>query len=240
MAQLILQLALAHIIGDFVIQPDRWLKDKDEENYKPKYLYAHIAVHALALIFILQFELVFWKGILIILSTHYLFDLIKMKLLGRFDKRVLFFLDQIAHALVIAVVVHMYEPFEVDFTVLYSSKVLLFVAAILTCTVVASKLMKVIITTWDLSDEKDDGSLARAGKYIGILERLFVFGFLASGHWQAIGFLLAAKSIFRFGDLTRPRDRKLTEYILIGTLLSFSFAILVGLLYVYGSKLIAG
>jgi len=49
--------------------------------------------------------------------------------------------------------------------------------------------------------------------------------------WQAIGFLIAAKSVFRFGDLSRAKDRKLTEYILIGTLLSFGFAILIGLLY---------
>jgi hypothetical protein len=43
-------------------------------------------------------------------------------------------------------------------------------------------------------------------------------------------FLLAAKSIFRFGDLKKVKDRKLTEYVLIGTLLSFGIAILVGLI----------
>jgi hypothetical protein len=48
------------------------------------------------------------------------------------------------------------------------------------------------------------------------------------GKWEGIGFLLAAKSIFRFGDLKEAKDRKLTEYILIGTLLSFGVAIMVG------------
>jgi hypothetical protein len=72
--------------------------------------------------------------------------------------------------------------------------------------------------------------LNNAGKYIGILERIFIFTFVIMGKWEGIGFLLAAKSIFRFGDLKESKDRKLTEYILIGTLLSFGIAIAVGML----------
>jgi hypothetical protein len=63
-----------------------------------------------------------------------------------------------------------------------------------------------------------------------MLERLFVFTFVITGNWEAIGFLLAAKSVFRFGDLKESKDRKLTEYILIGTLLSFGIAILIGVM----------
>ena len=62
---------------------------------------------------------------------------------------------------------------------------------------------------------------------------LFVFVFIITNHWEAIGFLLAAKSVFRFGDLTSSKDRKLTEYILIETLLSFGIAIFLGVLYLY-------
>jgi len=69
--------------------------------------------------------------------------------------------------------------------------------------------------------------LAKAGRYIGLLERLFVFVLVVTDHWEAIGLLLAAKAVFRFGDLTSSKDRKLTEYILIGTLLSFGLAILI-------------
>ncbi|RYE13805.1 MAG: DUF3307 domain-containing protein, partial [Sphingobacteriales bacterium] len=49
-------------------------------------------------------------------------------------------------------------------------------------------------------------------------------------HFEAVGFLLAAKSIFRFGDLKEAHDIKLTEYVLIGTLLSFGMAIVTALL----------
>jgi hypothetical protein len=77
--------------------------------------------------------------------------------------------------------------------------------------------------------DENNGSLANAGTYIGILERLFIFLFIITGHWNAIGFLLAAKSVFRFGDLKESKNRKLTEYILIGTLLSFGIAFLTAL-----------
>jgi hypothetical protein len=49
--------------------------------------------------------------------------------------------------------------------------------------------------------------------------------------WSAIGLLITAKSVFRFGDLSKAKNRKLTEYVLIGTLLSFGIAIAVGLLF---------
>ncbi len=83
------------------------------------------------------------------------------------------------------------------------------------------------------SADDDEKSLEHAGRYIGILERLFVFAFIVLNHWEAVGFLLAAKSVFRFGDLRDAHDIKLTEYILIGTLISFGIAILIAVSYQY-------
>jgi hypothetical protein len=91
--------------------------------------------------------------------------------------------------------------------------------------------MKILMSKWQLKEDNSDDSLANAGKYIGILERLFVFSFILLNQWSAIGLLIAAKSVFRFSDLSRAKDRKLTEYILIGTLISFGLALSVGLLY---------
>ena len=102
---------------------------------------------------------------------------------------------------------------------------------ILFLTTPSSILIQNIISIWTPeSKNKEEDSLENAGKYIGIFERLFVFCFILTGHFEAIGFLLAAKSIFRFGDLKEAKDRKLTEYVLIGTLLSFGMALLTGLL----------
>ncbi|SMD38970.1 Protein of unknown function [Reichenbachiella faecimaris] len=238
MITLTLQLLLAHLIGDFLIQPDHWIKDKEEKKHKSKYLWAHLLIHALATLLLLQFDLSYWKGVLVIMVSHFIIDLVKINLQHRLNKRLLFFADQLAHLLVIAWVVYLYEPYTLAFSNLMDNQILLFVIALLTTTVVSSIFMKVIITKWELEEDINSASLEHAGKYIGMLERLFVFGFIVLDQWQAIGFLLAAKSVFRFGDLSKAKDRKLTEYILIGTLLSFGFAILYGLGYSHFKQVI--
>jgi hypothetical protein len=50
-------------------------------------------------------------------------------------------------------------------------------------------------------------SLSSAGKYIGILERLLVFTFIMVNHWEGVGFMVAAKSVFRFSDLAQAKQR---------------------------------
>ncbi len=77
--------------------------------------------------------------------------------------------------------------------------------------------------------EAANNGLLNAGKWIGIIERILVLTFIFSHNFGAIGFLLAAKSIIRIGDLRESEQRKKTEYILIGTLLSFGLTIVIGL-----------
>ena len=93
--------------------------------------------------------------------------------------------------------------------------------------------MRLLMDRWQLPEDNEEDSLPKAGKYIGMLERLLVFGFIVLQQWAAIGWLIAAKSILRFSDLSRAKDRKLTEYVLIGTLLSFGLAIATGLFYLF-------
>ena len=70
-----------------------------------------------------------------------------------------------------------------------------------------SIIIRNIISIWTPEKKAKDNSLENAGNYIGILERLFIFCFILTNHFEAIGFLLAAKSIFRFGDLKEAKDR---------------------------------
>jgi len=233
MLELFLKLFLAHIVGDFVFQPNKWVKSKEDKKYKSPYLYWHILIHTIALLIVLQFNFNYWLGILIIVCSHYLIDLSKLYLIKKINVRWLFLWDQLAHLVVIFGVVRIYEIYEVDVSIFYKPQLLLFIIAVLLVTIVASIVMKLIISKWELDSNSNEMSLNDAGKYIGILERLFIFVFIITNNWQGIGFLLAAKSVFRFGDLSRSEDRKLTEYILIGTLLSFGLAILVGMGYNY-------
>ena len=233
-----LKLLLSHILGDFVFQPYKWVKDKKDNKYRSIYLYLHACVHALALILILGFNKAYWIGIIVIVITHLLIDLLKVYLEKKTNARLLFILDQIAHLSIIAMVVHLYEPYTFSFEVFNDPKLLLFMVAILSVTVVSSIIMKVFMKPFNMTeinpdDEKNKGnSLENAGKYIGMLERLFIFGFIVMQQWQVIGFLFAAKSVFRFNDLSKATDRKFTEYILIGTLMSFGLAILIGIIYI--------
>ena len=65
-----------------------------------------------------------------------------------------------------------------------------------------------------------------AGKLIGTLERVISLALILVDQFAAVGFIIAAKSLLRFRDTATAR----TEYLLIGTLLSFGIVILLGII----------
>lgn len=67
--------------------------------------------------------------------------------------------------------------------------------------------------------------LPGAGRVIGLLERGLIFVLVLIGQPQGVGLLMAAKSILRYGAL--KEDRELSEYVIIGTLASFGWALVV-------------
>ncbi len=230
-----LKLLLAHFLGDFALQPQKWVIHKIAYKAKSKYLYFHIGVHLLLLLLLLQFQQL-WAVTMIVVS-HYLIDLGKLVFTNSKNERWLFALDQVLHLLAIVLAVYLFEPFDMGLTLLFAPKNLLLICCVVFVTFVSGIIMKILLQPYinevaKSENENGDGtSLKNAGKYIGMLERLFVFGFILAGQWSAIGLLIAAKSVFRFGDLNKGNNRKLTEYVLIGTLLSFGLAILTGLCY---------
>jgi hypothetical protein len=72
---------------------------------------------------------------------------------------------------------------------------------------------------------EDDAGLAEGGRIIGYAERLLIYVFVLADAPTAIGFLVTAKSLFRFGEITGDQKRKHAEYIIIGTLVSFAYAV---------------
>lgn len=231
MVVLMIKLLIAHVLGDFVFQPDAWVQSKRNKHYRSVHFYLHGVMHLAALLLLLTFDLSYWAAILAIVISHLIVDAIKLKLEGRVNARLLFFLDQFVHVLIIALVVFAYHPYSIALEEIYTPQALLLVLSVLTVTFVSSIIMKTLMSKWELKEDNAEDSLESAGKYIGIIERLFVFAFILLNQWNAIGLLIAAKSVFRFSDLARAKDRKLTEYILIGTLISFGLAITIGLAY---------
>jgi hypothetical protein len=75
-------------------------------------------------------------------------------------------------------------------------------------------------------DDSADKGLPGAGKVIGMLERGIILTLALLGEFGAISFVFVAKSMARFKQL---EERQFAEYYLIGTLLSFFFALIVGI-----------
>lgn len=234
MVELSLMLVLAHLIGDFLLQPIAWVKDKKKYKIKSKYLYLHLLVHFVLLLLITKFNTEYFFALILIVGSHFAIDCAKIYFEKKKTAKIWFFTDQLLHLAVIAAVIRYYYPFEIDFDAVYSTKSLALLTAVVTVTYVSAIVLKMMLSKWSdqiTKNSKDDTN--NAGKYIGILERLFIFFFVVINFWEGIGFLLAAKSIFRFGDLKESKDVKLTEYILIGTLLSFGLGILCAMVYKY-------
>lgn len=228
---ILIKLILAHIIGDFLLQPKSWVADKEHKKAKSSKLYLHLLIHG-ALILFLLWDFRYWWIALTITAVHGIIDLLKLYFQNKKSKTQWFIIDQFLHLISIITLWFIFFKPDLDLlSVIQSPLIWLYATALLFLITVAAIIMKMLLTNWVLELKDADGeSLGNAGKYIGILERLFVFVFVITGQWQAVGFLLAAKSVFRLGDLKESKDRKLTEYILIGTLLSFGMAIVTGLL----------
>jgi hypothetical protein len=227
---LFIKLLLAHLLGDFIWQPNSWVTDKEAKKHKSIYLYFHILLHGVLAV-ILVGEIRFIPYAVLIAVTHGIVDLVKLNFQKTKTKRTWFIVDQILHILILIGIVLLYKDEPLNF-LWFNNQLWILITGILLITKPTSIFIKTIISIWNPESQNshNDNSLATAGNYIGILERLFVFCFILTGHFEAIGFLLAAKSIFRFGDLKEAKDRKLTEYVLIGTLISFGTAIIAALI----------
>ncbi|MBD0832289.1 DUF3307 domain-containing protein [Aestuariibaculum sediminum] len=228
---LLIKLLAAHLIGDFFIQPKRWVIEKERKKLKSPKLYIHVLIHIL-LTAVVLWEVKLWPVPLIIGVSHFIIDALKLYYQKKKTKRLFFFIDQFLHLSVIVVCYYFFSNSVIEITNQDTETLIFFILCLAFLTTPASIIMKNIFMKWNISKlTKNNASLKDAGKYIGILERCLVFVFIVFGHWEAVGFLITAKSVFRFGDLKESKHRKLTEYILIGTLISFSIAITTGIIF---------
>ncbi len=220
----LIKLLLAHLLGDFFLQPNSWVAEKEKRKLKSLKLYWHVLIHIL-LIFLVFRSFEIWKMALVIGITHFVIDSIKLIYQREKTKSLWFFMDQFLHLLVILACWINYAHPDFSALFLYEEKIWIFGIGVLILTSPTGVLIKMIIAKWLPESGGKNSSLQDAGRFIGIVERLLIFLFVCTNHFEAVGFLLAAKSIFRFGDLKEAHDIKLTEYVLIGTLLSFGLAL---------------
>lgn len=209
----------AHVLADFLLQPDRIARNKQRWGV----LFLHAGVHALLSWLVFGFQLP-WPIPAVIFLSHFLIDFLKQKVR---DTACTFCVDQFLHIAVLAFLALGLAPVELwdRFELAYKPLVIFagFVATVHGSGFVVNKVAKRLI---EQNKIKVDG-LKGGGQIIGQLERALIFLLVLIGQPAGIGFLVAAKSILRFKE---SEEQKLAEYVLIGTLLSFSLAIALSVL----------
>ncbi len=239
-SQLLLLQFIAHLLADYTFQTDKKAIDKNKKGFKSKFLKWHILLVFL-LSWLLSFQLKFVFASLLIALTHWVIDgfkpkLNKSKVVGKYT----FFIDQFLHIFILVLVSYIYfYKIGVDAVLIkIPTKYLLFFLAFYLTAKPTNILIRETFKLFNIKFEKAKNELLNAGKLIGILERWLILLFIFLDQYEAIGFLIASKSILRYNPKPDENDFNKTEYVLVGTLLSFFIAILTGTLLLNLLKII--
>jgi len=221
----LIKLLAAHLLTDFVLQPKKWVTARREKHLKAKEFWWHIITTAFVAAWFINFDT--WWAVVAIFVTHGLIDWWKSY---RKESMLYFGIDQILHLLVIFII---WQCKFADFVVpLKWMKVYHFVPQFWVIAIGIIFLTNPVgiligMGTKQFREKIEDHnkmSLENAGTWIGILERLVIFFLVLIGQFEAIGLLIAAKSIIRL----KEGEQKMSEYVLVGTLLSVSLAMVTG------------
>lgn len=227
--QLLLLQFIAHILTDYTFQTDEKAKNKNELGFKSPFLKWHILV-AFITSCVLSFQVNFIPYAVVIAITHWIIDGFKPVFSkNKYFAKYGFFIDQFLHLLMIVLVICFYV-FENKIIInnlgfQLNTQYLAIILAYLICVKPTNIIIKEVFHVFDITFKQNGDELVNAGKLIGLIERWLVLTFVLVNHLDAVGFLLAAKSILRYKD-----DNTLkTEYVLIGTMLSFGIALFLGI-----------
>ncbi|HYK56414.1 MAG TPA: DUF3307 domain-containing protein [Flavisolibacter sp.] len=219
------KLILAHLITDFILQPTQWIKSRNEKHFRSGYLYIHGLTTALAALLFIGYT--YWIVVLIILVTHILIDGWKSY---RPDKVRYFLIDQALHLAIILgcwyfTFLHP-EDIRSAWQQINNRNTWVLLTSFIFLTRPCGILIGQLTQKWR-AQIPDADSLGNAGKWIGIIERIIILVLVLNHQYASVGLLITAKSLLRFNEPNRLEVK--TEYLLIGTLISFSIAILTGI-----------
>jgi hypothetical protein len=224
-------LVAAHLLGDFVFQTDRMVANKS----RPAVFVLHVLIVTLC-----AGVLVGSVSPLVLLGTaisHAATDLLKMRWSrSNGDGWRVYLADQAAHFAAAVAIARLAPdafaggiwpalltpPEQRGFLVLAT-----LVAGIVLAVPFGGHLIAKLTAPLmrQIPDDNFKDGLTRGGQYIGYLERAFVFLLIQCRYPDGIGFVIAAKSILRFGELKDREGRRLSEYVIIGTFLSFGWGL---------------
>lgn len=243
-AILALNLWLAHLIADFWLQTRTMVEEKKTKVFGSWRLYFHsLEVALLSWAFVGRMDFV-WCALILFL-THTVYDISKV-LFASTPLRA-FLGDQFLHLIVICWISGKYAESHLwkqwgfipdEYALLVPLVSCMTVVVTMPANIVISGIMesrkvknlKTLLTAWK---EEDLVRMIEVGALIGTLERLLTFFFVLRENYQAVGFIMAAKSILRFKESEGAR----AEYVLVGTLMSVAIAVACALVVLMARKL---
>ena len=232
--KLILLQMIAHLMADYIFQPHRWSILKRQKIVSIQHIYHVVVVFFCS--YILSFDFHFWGAALIITILHFGTDVLKSYLQIKAERKNkdinYFFYDQALHLIILTTISALYlHLYSVNYIIDLSYNTVFIAFGFVLLSKPTNIFMKNIFLVFKietpvdntLDENASEKSLPNAGKLIGIMERYLVFSLILVSQYAAVGLIIAAKSILRYKSSYK------NEYILVGTLLSFGIATLVGI-----------
>ena len=240
-----LAIYLAHLLTDFVFQTDRLVEQK--RRGKPLAYFFHGLAHYLSAVILVSFFLTgsgLWLRthftLLTLTLVHLLIDFAKTRFTPKafLNGAAAFVFDQFLHFLSVAATAWLLAPglpFASVIALLGRGRAvpseLLFIPVMYSGVIFGGGYL-IRALTRPLAEsvklyppEKHGDPMQNAGLYIGWLERFLLLTALLLQSPGTAGLILAAKAIARYPEF---KSEHFAEYFLIGTLLSFSIAMLGG------------
>ncbi|MDO9581809.1 MAG: DUF3307 domain-containing protein [Desulfomicrobium sp.] len=228
MAETLSLLLLAHVLADFVLQPTHMAQAKGAGH--PGWMLVHVAVVGAVTALLLGVQTAQAAALVAgLTAAHLAIDGIKVALGARLSAIAAFLADQAAHLASLVLVAGLAPQLWAQG--LWAAHAPLWLPA--AATVIAGAILAtraggfalgLLMRPWG---EVGLDGLPGGGRIIGMLERGIIFLLILAGEPGGIGFLIAAKSVLRFGAV--KEESRLSEYVIIGTLASFGWAMLIAI-----------
>lgn len=224
MTETFIMLLVAHVLGDFVFQTTWMVRGKR----RPPVLLAHVSVILVCSILATGS---LSPVLFLLAAAHAGIDAVKTG----FRLRGLgwFLADQLAHVATLALATALWPGLWADglwaqllpHSAGWPPAAALHLAGILIATRAGGFVIGSLLAPYlEATPELTDGGLPGAGNLIGLLERGLTYVLVAIGQPMGVAILIAAKSVLRFN--TAGSDRRISEYVIIGTLASIGWALM--------------
>lgn len=243
----------AHMVSDFIIQSDKTVEEKSKKLFKGflrHFFEVFIPLLAVLLLQFKFFDIIIYS--IIIALTHIIIDmskiLIKQNYIENLSAGLLVF-DQLLHISIVIIIAILFDIKFIHNSYLegilpvFNNEYLNYVQVNAYIILKKVELYSIIYIFFGIGagvfignylkpfkPENQEINPLKAGKYIGIIERFVIITLSMLSQFNAIAFIVAAKSLARHEDLNK---RGFAEYYLLGTLLSIFTGITGGLLLKY-------